>query len=48
MEEPGLEALNEIFLLTQPAHLQKSAGQELGPQERDRLRAEAVREILSR
>ncbi|MFQ5505803.1 MAG: hypothetical protein ACE5F1_13555 [Planctomycetota bacterium] len=46
IEEPPLSALNRIFLLTQPAHLQRHAGRELPPGERDVLRAQMVREIL--
>jgi len=47
MHEPSLESLNQIFLLTQPAHLQQSVGRELPPSDRDLLRAEMVRRILS-
>jgi len=39
-------ALNEIFLLTQPAHLQKMVGRELSPAERDLARAAYVRDKL--
>ena len=38
--------INEIMLLTQPAHLQKIAGRVLNPEERDELRAGMVREKL--
>lgn len=39
--------VNEIFLLTQPAHLQKTVGRELPPEERDTQRAEFVRKHLA-
>lgn len=38
--------INEIMLLTQPGHLQKIAGKNLGPEERDQVRARIVREKL--
>ena len=38
--------INELFLLTQPAHIQKMIGRTLTPQERDRARATFVREAL--
>ncbi len=47
IEHPDLPALNRIFLLTQPGHLQKRVGRELMPQERDILRAEMIRRTLS-
>ena len=47
MRQPTLESLNQIFLLTQPGHLQQSVGRELPPGDRDLLRAELVRRILS-
>ncbi len=47
IEEPSLADLNRIFLMTQPGHLQTRSGRELHPGERDRLRAEWVRAILS-
>ncbi len=40
--------VNEILLLTQPAHLQKIAGETLGPYERDIKRAELVRRQLEK
>jgi protein arginine kinase len=36
-------ALNELFLLTQPAHLQKMENKKLSPEERDVKRAEIIR-----
>jgi len=38
--------INEIMLLTQPGHLQKMIKKNLGPLERDQMRAEVVREKL--
>ncbi len=38
--------INEVLLLTQPAHLQKISGKELPPYERDIKRADLVREKL--
>lgn len=46
VEEIGEEQLMRIFLLTQPGHLQDHAQRALGPEERDRHRAQLVREIL--
>ncbi len=42
---PG--TVNEIFIHSQPAHLQKMAGNELSSRERDILRAKIVRDKLS-
>jgi protein arginine kinase len=47
LDAPPIEALNRIFLLTQPAHLQKRVGHPLDPHERDQHRAELVRKILA-
>ena len=41
-----LDTLNELMVLTQPAHLQESAGRELTPSKRDFIRAEMIREKL--
>ena len=41
-----LGSINELFIITQPAHLQKQAGKELKPEERDILRADLIREKL--
>ena len=38
--------INEIMLLAQPGHLQKMAGKELTPEERDELRSATVRRKL--
>jgi protein arginine kinase len=41
-----ISSINEILLLSQPAHLQKYLGKDLNPDERDVVRAEMVREKL--
>jgi len=43
-----LETLNELMVLTQPAHLQESVGRELAPARRDFIRAQMIREKLKR
>jgi protein arginine kinase len=45
----GLDArlLNELMVLTKPAHLQQRAGRQLESAERDRIRAEMVRSRLA-
>ncbi len=47
---PGLEGLNvdELLLLTQPAHLQKIEGKPLKPKQRDSARATLIRDALAR
>jgi protein arginine kinase len=40
------DTLNELMILTQPAHLQESVGRELVPSKRDFIRAEMIREKL--
>ena len=40
------QKLNDLFILIQPAHLQKLAGKELSPSERDIKRAELIRSSL--
>ncbi len=42
----GVQAVNRIFILIQPAHLQKIEGKMLSPQERDIKRAELIRKEL--
>jgi protein arginine kinase len=42
----GCMAVDELFMETQPAHLQKSTQQKLAVEERDALRAEIIREKL--
>jgi protein arginine kinase len=41
-----IQTINRIFILIQPAHLQKIEGRALSPQERDIKRAELVRKEL--
>ena len=41
-----LGTINELFIVTQPAHLQKLAGKELKPEERDIFRADLIRSRL--
>ncbi len=40
-------AVDELFMETQPAHLQKGSQQKLGPEDRDVLRARIIREKLA-
>ena len=42
----GMEAVNDLFIFTQPAHLQKIEGKLLTAQERDAKRAALIREKL--
>lgn len=42
----SLGLINELLLLSQPAHLQKFYGREMSPNERDMVRAELVRSKL--
>ncbi len=47
---PGLcplRVVNELLVLTQPGHLQRYAGAELTPSERNVIRAQLVRERLT-
>ena len=39
--------LNELFIITQPAHLQKIEGKKISSEERDIKRAELIRERLN-
>jgi protein arginine kinase len=45
---PGVDRalVDELFILTQPAHLQKQHSDKLSAEERDLLRADMVRERL--
>jgi protein arginine kinase len=45
---PGVDRslVDELFILTQPAHLQKQHTEKLSAEERDLLRADMVRERL--
>lgn len=47
IKEIPLNTINELFLLTQPAHLQMNKGQNLDPEQRDILRAETLRARLN-
>ncbi len=44
---PPLRVVNELLVLTQPAHLQRQAGVEMSPAERNVYRAQVVRERLA-
>ena len=43
-----IHTVNELFILAQPAHLQKYAGKALSQKERDVMRADMIREKLKR
>lgn len=43
-----IKTVNELFTLTQPAHLQIKAGTMLDPDQRDSMRAEIIRQTLHR
>ena len=44
----GIGSINELFLLTQPAHLQYNSGRQLDAAQRDALRAQMLRNTLGR
>ena len=46
LKQLSFQMLNQLFILTQPAHLQKIEGRELTPEERDLKRAELIRSKL--
>jgi len=46
LKQLNIRTINKIFILTQPAHLQKIVGKALSPQERDIKRAELIRKEL--
>jgi protein arginine kinase len=46
LTDVDIETVNELFILTQPAHLQKLEKRELEPLERDVTRAEYIRDKL--
>lgn len=48
LKEVERSVINELFIITQPAHLQELAGKKLGPSERDVMRAELVRNKLKK
>ncbi len=43
VKDPSIKTINEIFIQTQPAHLQKMEGKELTSLQRDAARAEFIR-----
>ena len=45
--EPCRQPVDELFMETQPAHLQKGTSQKLAADERDSLRAEIIRSKLA-
>jgi len=47
IKEISIDTINELFLLTQPAHLQINKGQSLDAEQRDILRAETLRAKLN-
>lgn len=48
LKEVERSIINELFIITQPAHLQKLTGKKLGPIERDVMRADLVRQKLKK
>jgi len=46
LQDVALSTINELFLLTQPAHLQKMLNREMSPEERAETRAEFIRTRL--
>lgn len=46
LKNMDVRLINELFLLSQPAHIQKIVGKELSPLERDQRRARMIREML--
>ena len=46
LDEITIPTVNELFIHTQPAHLQKQHSEKLSAEERDLLRADMVRERL--
>ncbi|MFH2145343.1 MAG: protein arginine kinase [Candidatus Omnitrophota bacterium] len=47
IKQPTRETVNELFILTQPAHLQKLESKELSSRERDVKRAELIRQHIT-
>lgn len=47
IEDIDIKTVNDLFVLTQPAHLQTRNGQQLSPEQRSSLRAEYIRERLT-
>jgi protein arginine kinase len=48
MKDVERSTINELFVITQPAHLQKIADKKLGPNERDVMRADLIRGRLNK
>lgn len=48
IDKISLGQINELLIITQPAHLQKFYGREMDENERDMIRAELVRERLAK
>jgi len=48
INEISLKQINDLLVLTQPAHLQKYYEREMGSNERDMIRAELVRDFLNK
>lgn len=48
IKDLSIKAINDIFILSQPAHLQKMEGKELGGPQRDALRADFIRARLEK
>jgi protein arginine kinase len=47
VKDVSIETVNELFMLTQPAHLQLNTGKLLNPEQRDILRAQTLRSRLN-
>ena len=47
IQNVAIADINKLLLLSQPAHLQKHMGENLGPSDRDTARADLVRETLA-
>ncbi len=46
VENISIATINELFMLTQPAHLQINSGRQLSPDRRDAMRAQIIRSRL--
>jgi protein-arginine kinase len=47
LKQPNVAVLNELMVFIQPSHLQKLAGHQLEPPERDVFRAGFVRQRIA-
>ncbi len=47
IEDIDIKTVNELFLMTQPAHLQKILDKEMAPEQRSEARAEFIRKAIS-